>query len=32
MSATQTVGYKPVSVADVLAGKVDPYQSLYGID
>lgn len=32
MSATQTVGYKPVSVADVLAGKVDPYQGLYGID
>jgi hypothetical protein len=31
-SASETVGYKPVSVADVLAGKVDPYQSLYGID
>ena len=32
ISATQTVGYKPVSVADVVAGKVDPYQGLYGID
>jgi hypothetical protein len=32
MSATQTVGYKPVSVADVLAGKVDPYMALYGVD
>ena len=26
------VGYKPVSVADVEAGKVDPYPGLYGID
>ena len=32
VSATQTVGYKPVSVGDVIAGKVDPYQGLYGID
>jgi hypothetical protein len=31
-SATETVGYKPIAVADVLAGKVDPYSSLYGID
>ncbi|HZZ68339.1 MAG TPA: S1/P1 Nuclease [Phenylobacterium sp.] len=31
-SERQTVGYKPVSVADVLAGKVDPYNALYGID
>jgi hypothetical protein len=31
-SATQTVGWKPVAVADVLAGKVDPYPALYGID
>jgi hypothetical protein len=32
VSATQTVGWKPVAVADVLAGKVDPYPALYGID
>lgn len=32
LSATQTVGWKPVSVADVVAGKVDPYSALYGID
>jgi hypothetical protein len=32
VSANTTVGYKPVAVADVLAGKVDPYSALYGID
>ena len=32
VSATQTVGWKPVAVADVLAGKIDPYLALYGID
>jgi len=32
LSATQTVGWKPVAVADVVAGKVDPYPALYGID
>jgi hypothetical protein len=32
VSATQTVGWKPVSVADVLAGRVDPYPALYGVD
>jgi hypothetical protein len=32
VSATQTVGWKPVSVADVEAGRVDPYPALYGID
>jgi hypothetical protein len=32
VSANETVGYKPVSVADVIAGKVDPYLGLYGID
>lgn len=34
VSATQTLGYKPnaVSVADVVAGKVDPYAMLYGVD
>ena len=32
ISATQSVGWKPVAVADVLAGKVDPYPALYGID
>jgi hypothetical protein len=26
------VGYKPIAVADVLAGKVDPYDALYGVD
>jgi hypothetical protein len=31
-SANQTVGWKPVSVADVVAGKVNPYPALYGID
>lgn len=32
VSASESVGYKPVSVADVAAGKVDPYPSLYGVD
>jgi hypothetical protein len=32
VSANETVGYKPVAVADVVAGKVDPYPALYGID
>jgi hypothetical protein len=34
ISATQTLGYKPnaVAVADVIAGKIDPYAMLYGID
>jgi hypothetical protein len=34
VSATQTLGYKPnaISVADVAAGKADPYAMLYGID
>jgi hypothetical protein len=31
-SGKQTVGWKPVAVADVEAGKVDPYPALYGID
>jgi hypothetical protein len=32
-SAAEKVGYQPeVSVADVEAGKVDPYDSLYGVD
>jgi hypothetical protein len=31
-SGGQTVGWKPVSVADVEAGRVDPYPALYGID
>ena len=31
-SERQTVGYKPVSVADVVAGRVDPYDALYGLD
>lgn len=32
VSANETVGYKPIAVADVLAGKVDPYSALYGVD
>jgi hypothetical protein len=32
MSATQKVGWKPVAVADVLAGRVDPYDALYGAE
>jgi len=32
VSANETVGYKPVAVADVVAGRVDPYSALYGID
>lgn len=31
-SATMKVGWKPVAVADVMEGKVDPYLSLYGVD
>ena len=31
-SANRTVGWKPVAVQDVLAGKVDPYPALYGTD
>ena len=32
MSEHETVGYKPVAVTDVEAGRVDPYMALYGID
>ncbi|HEX3700663.1 MAG TPA: S1/P1 Nuclease [Phenylobacterium sp.] len=32
ISARETVGYKPVAVADVVAGKVDPYPAIYGLD
>jgi hypothetical protein len=31
-SLNSKIGWKPVSVQDVLAGKVDPYPALYGID
>jgi hypothetical protein len=31
-SGKQTIGWKPVAVADVEAGRVDPYPALYGID
>jgi len=31
-SARQSVGYKPVAVADVLAGKTEPYAALNSID
>ena len=31
-SADESVGWKPVAVADVVAGRVNPYPSLYGTD
>ncbi|HKP79655.1 MAG TPA: S1/P1 Nuclease [Phenylobacterium sp.] len=31
-SLNSKVGWRPVAVQDVLAGKVDPYPALYGID
>ncbi|MFL5298360.1 MAG: S1/P1 Nuclease [Phenylobacterium sp.] len=31
-SERQTVGWRPVAVTDVLAGKVDPYPALSGVD
>jgi hypothetical protein len=31
-SADQKVGWSPIRVADVLAGKVDPYDALYQVD
>lgn len=31
-SLNAKVGWRPISVQDVLAGKVDPYPALYGID
>lgn len=31
-SANVKIGWRPVAVQDVLAGKVDPYPGLYGID
>lgn len=31
-SEKQSVGWRPVPVTDVTAGKVNPYQALYGID
>ncbi|WP_372786580.1 S1/P1 Nuclease [Phenylobacterium sp.] len=31
-SDRQSVGWRPVPVADVLAGKIDPYQALSGVD
>ena len=31
-SANRTIGWKPVAVQDVLAGRVDPFPALYGID
>jgi len=31
-SADEAVGWKPVSVADVVAGRSDPYPSLFGTD
>jgi len=31
-SATRTIGWRPIAVQDVIAGKVDPYPALYAID
>lgn len=31
-SLDRSIGWKPVAVRDVVAGKVDPYPALYGID
>ena len=31
-SDTQTIGWRPIPLADVLSGKTDPYAVLYGID
>jgi hypothetical protein len=31
-SARETVGYKPIAVSDVEAGRVDPYPALSGIE
>jgi len=31
-SEKQTVGWRPIPVADVLSGKTNPYPALYGID
>jgi hypothetical protein len=31
-SPAQKVGWSPVPVADVLSGKTDPYEALYGVD
>jgi len=31
-SANVKIGWRPVAVQDVLAGKVDPYPALYGVD
>jgi hypothetical protein len=31
-SATHKIGWRPVAVQDVIAGKVDPYPALYAID
>jgi len=32
MSASEKVGWSPIAVADVEAGRVDPYDALYGAD
>lgn len=31
-SAATTVGWRPIGVADVLSGRIDPYAALYGVD
>jgi hypothetical protein len=31
-STSRQIGWRPVAVADVLAGKVDPFPALYGVD
>jgi hypothetical protein len=32
VSATQSLGFPAISVADVMAGKIDPYSALYGTE
>jgi hypothetical protein len=32
LGATESVGWKPVPVADIVAGKVDAFNALYGVD
>lgn len=31
-SAASKIGWKPIAVSDVLAGKINPYMALYGVD
>jgi len=31
-SGNETVGWKPIAVSDVVAGRIDPFPSLFGVD